>query len=150
MESHRILSFERGVLYLKLKETFNTYKMQISCTLARISREEVEVVKADSKGEVSSTSMTLSAGEMNLLERGRTMVKGWWDSNPLGERCVLLECGHIVNWDEWNEQMNEHSDTPGEYTVPGEDTCYCFECETSYPVHRFNSRDFEQVEAAAR
>jgi|SRR5579859_1718024 len=146
MESSRILSFERGVLYLKLKEWFYCSGMEIHCTLARITREGVEVVKADSKGEVSSTSMTLSAEEMDLLERGRQMVRGFWEVNPLGEKCVLLECGHVVNWDEWNEQMNGYSDTPGEYTAPGEDSCYCFECETSYHVYRFNSRDFEQVE----
>lgn len=144
MQQDKMLSFERGVLYLKLKEVFNIYKMSISCTIARISREEVEVVKADSKGEISSSSMTLSAKEMDLLERGRRMVKEWWDSYPLGEKCVLLECGHVLNWEEWNERMNEYN-SHSTYTLPHEGSFYCFECESESPAHRFNKADFEEV-----
>src|SRR5437899_1058965 len=142
MKGSLIISFENGVLYIRLRESLNTSEMSLGYTIAEISREGVHVVCADSKGEISSNSMRLSTEEMDLLEEGRQMVKRWWDSNPLGQRCVLLECGHVVNWDEWNETMNSHCGTDDTYTLPYEGSFYCFECERNHGVHRFNVDDF--------
>lgn len=142
MNSNKIISFENGVLYIRLRESLNTSEMSLSHTIAEISRDGIHIVCADSKGEIASNSMRLTGSEMDSLEDGRLMVKRWWDSNPLGQRCVLLECGHVVNWDEWNETMNSHCDTEGTYTLPYEGSSYCFECERTHGVHRFNEDDF--------
>lgn len=139
MKSHRILSFDRGVLYLKLGEVCSISNMHVSSTLARISRDEIEVVKADSKGEVSSTKMVLSAEEASYLNKGMWMVKEWWNHNPLGEKCVLLECGHVYNWNELEEEQS----APDAYESPSKGRiCWCSECENTYAVYRYMPEHF--------
>lgn len=139
-----IIKMENGVLYLKLKEEFDARKMQIHCTLARITKSGVHIVKADSEGEISSTSMTLTADELDLLEEGRQIVKRYWEREPLKHRDALLNCGHIVNWDEWNEQENSFADAPSDtYQTPDEIArAWCSECESMEGIYRFDPKHF--------
>jgi hypothetical protein len=142
MNERHIISFERGILYLRLRESLNTSTMEVSSTIAEITREGIHIVCADSRGEISSSSMRLTANELDRIEEGRLIVRRFWESNPLGNRTVLFECGHAMNWDEWNDDMNNQSNSHGMYMVPGDDTYYCFECESSTSIHRYSASDF--------
>jgi hypothetical protein len=102
-----IISFERGILYLKLREEFNASTMEIHCTLAKITGDDVKVVKADSKGEISSTSMILSDTEMTLLAEGWRRVLNYWENDVLPYRHVLLNCGCHLDWKPWTEEYPE-------------------------------------------
>jgi hypothetical protein len=138
-----IIKMEQGVLYMKLRESFNTTTMQIDCTLAQISREGVRIIIAKSK---DLSDVTFTTEEMGLLEEGRLIVERFWESDPLAKRHVLLECGHTEDWDEWNERIKSYSSTPEYYmyTQPQEGTFYCWECERDMRAHRFNEKDFAE------
>jgi hypothetical protein len=100
MRQDQIIKFERGTLYLRLRETFDTDRMVVHCTLAEVTRDAVKVVKADSRGEVCSTSMTLSADDFTVLAEGVEKVHAFWHEQALPYQHVLFECGCIQQWDE--------------------------------------------------
>jgi hypothetical protein len=136
-----VINFDRGVLNLKLREDFDANTMEIHCTLAQIRRKGVKVVKTDSKGEVSSTSMNLTAKEMALLAEGWNRVLHYWESDLLPYRHVQLTCGCQMDWETWKEEYPEDA-------VPykGKDV-WCGDHE-EVEVYRFEVEHFdEHVEA---
>ena len=141
MNSKHIIKFEQGTLYLKLHEEFNTSSMELHCTMARISRMSVTVVKGDSTVEVSATKMVLAPQEMNLLTEGWQMVQDFWETKLLPERHVLLSCGCVVNWDE-----HQHGLHPATYEMPltGNWT-WCQDHEEAR-IHRFSIPDFVETD----
>ncbi len=140
MDAKQIISFENGKLYIKLEERFDTSRMEVRATLAEITRDHVHVVKADSHGEISSTSMTLPAVQFALLTEGMQMVEQWWDKPSLKKGEVLLDCGCIINWDKEQEFLH---DTHEEYEMPFQNKeVYCGEHECYARLHRFNWQDF--------
>jgi len=134
----QIITFKQGTLYLKLRESFDTSRVEVHCTLAEITRDGTKVVKADSHGEVSSTSMCLTTEEMALLLEGFEKVQDFWNVEPLQYRHVLLECGCSTHW-------NEAKMGDGELPMIG-GWAYCTSHEEQH-IYRFNVLDFVGEEA---
>jgi hypothetical protein len=142
MDKKHILKQEGGVLYLKLRETFNPSTMSLHHTVTRIDRSGVRIVRAHSDDIPNHESF--SKEEMTLLVEGWQIVQAYWESEPLPHRHVLLDCGCIVDWDELQEQMNGRVGVPREsyYRMPQEgDWTWCSEHEDAR-VYRFCVSDF--------
>lgn len=146
MEQKHIIKFERGVLYLKLREHFDTANMELHHTMARISRDSIQVVKTDSKGEISSTTMTLTAEEGGKLLQGVETVKRYWTEQPLPNRHVLLDCGCIIDWNEHEKDYTEFTNGSHTYELPYvRKEVWCSDCEEAF-IYRFNKADFPEIE----
>jgi hypothetical protein len=135
MNKRSILKVENGTLYLKIQETFEPETLEVSSVVAKITRDGVVIVSPD-----AISPLTLTHSAIEALADGVNFIEVYWEADTLSRKSVLLDCGCIVNWDEYQEDFADEDRNP---PVEG-DEAYCEEHDEVLIV-RFNKIDFQEA-----
>ena len=143
-----IIKQEPGTLHLRLREEYNTSTLQMAHTMARVERQGVTVLKANTPNNPDTCNphhMKLTSKEMAILAEGFRQVEHYWEEQHLPYRHVLLQCGCIIDWDAKDETGRTIQQKPLPFDY---DWAWCENHEEARP-YRFNVEDFAETEVEA-